>query len=83
MNIYIYIYIYIYNRNITRRVHTNMIIARGLGKNNARTRRVRALFLPSPRAIIMFVWTLSVVFLLLHVFDYFKTFLKWIIFSIS
>ena len=39
-------------------------------------------FLPSPRAIIMFVWTLSVVFLLLHVFDYFETFLKWIIFFI-
>ena len=48
----------------------------------ARTRRVRALFLPSPRAMIMFVWTLSVVFLLLHVFDYFETFLKWIIFFI-
>ena len=41
-----------------------MIIALGLGKNNALTLRVRALFLPSPRAIIMFVWTLRVIFLL-------------------
>ena len=50
------------------------------GKNNGRTLRVRALFLPSPRAIILFAWSLSVIFLLLHVFDYFETFLKWIIF---
>ena len=41
-----------------------MIIALGLGKNNALTLRVRALFLPSPRAIIMFVWPLQVIFLL-------------------
>ena len=67
---------------IIGRVLTNTIIARGRGKNNTRTQRVRALFLLSPRAIILFVCTLSVVFLLLHVFDYFETFLKWIIFSI-
>ena len=51
-------------RNTTLRGHTNMIIALGLGKNNALTLRVRALFLPSPRAIIMFVWPLWVIFLL-------------------
>ena len=52
------------------------LLSEGLAK------RVRALFLPSPRAIIMFVWTLGVVVLLLHVFDYFETFSKWIIFFI-
>ena len=49
--------------NINLRGHTNMITALGLGKNNALTLRVRELFLPSPRAIIMFVWPLRVIVL--------------------
>ena len=47
-----------------------MIIARGLGKNNALTLRFR------PRELILIVWALSVVFLLLHVLDYFQEFFK-------
>ena len=35
--------------------YTNMIIARGLGKNIAGPRKVRALFLLNPKAIIMFI----------------------------
>ena len=51
-----------YNKsNTTLSGLTKMIIAPGLGENNALTFRVCALFLSSPRAIILFAWPLLVI----------------------